>query len=316
MIVEISPDLRESATQLGAGVPYALKVLAGRLADDPELGRPSGLPGVFTVSVDGELFEDCPALDVGYVREPDRLEIRYVTVIPAAAPVDPAAAGGDQSLDRAGPADHSDALVTGRQVADAWERITGWLRSHAPDSFHALRPGASSASINALESELDARIPAAQRALWSVASGDDGVNGRGCLPGNEALMPLDAVAGFYRQQMEAQAHEDTLNARRAEEDRFTIWRAAWIPVVSFGASDRTSGFYLDAESGFLGRWSRFAESPAEESDTLVTYLEDVADMLETPALAVRDKPGRIGGALVWGSRLDAAQERQWQPLSA
>lgn len=57
---------------------YALKVLAGQLAEDPDMGRPSGLPGILTVTVDAELFEDCPALRIGYIREPDRVEIRYV----------------------------------------------------------------------------------------------------------------------------------------------------------------------------------------------------------------------------------------------
>ncbi|MFH8838258.1 hypothetical protein [Streptomyces sp. NPDC017868] len=52
-----------------------------------------------------------------------------------------------------------------------------------------------------------------------------------------------------------------------------------------------------------------AASPA------VTALEDAADMLEAVALATRDKPGLVGGALVWGSRLDPAQEDRWQPLT-
>lgn len=87
MNVEIPSQIRETAIQLGAGVPYALKVLAGQLADDPDMGRPSGLPGVLTVTVDGDLFEDCPALSIGYIREPDRIEIRYVSL---AQPVTPA----------------------------------------------------------------------------------------------------------------------------------------------------------------------------------------------------------------------------------
>ncbi|MFD0007175.1 hypothetical protein ACFVJ4_32755 [Streptomyces sp. NPDC127178] len=60
MNVEIPADVREVATQLGAGVPYALRVLAGQLADDPDMGRPSGTPGILTVTVDGDLFEDFP----------------------------------------------------------------------------------------------------------------------------------------------------------------------------------------------------------------------------------------------------------------
>ncbi|MEU2509261.1 hypothetical protein ABZ621_31745 [Streptomyces sp. NPDC007863] len=89
------------------------------------------------------------------------------------------------------------------------------------------------------------------------------------LPGNQALVP-----------------RDTVNARRPEYDRVTVWAASWIPVASHGVGDRTSGLYL----------------------------EDVADMREAPALATRDKPGLVGGALVWGSSIDPAREDRWRPL--
>lgn len=86
MNVEIQPDVRDTAAQLGAGVPYALKVLAGQLADDPDMGGPSGLPGILTVMVDGDVFEDCPDLSVGYIREPDRIEIRFLRAAPSPSP--------------------------------------------------------------------------------------------------------------------------------------------------------------------------------------------------------------------------------------
>jgi hypothetical protein len=38
-------------------------------------------------------------------------------------------------------------------------------------------------------------------------------------------------------------------------------------------------------------------------------------VLEAPDLAARDKPGLIGGALVWGSRIDSAQTDRWQLLT-
>ncbi|MCX5000882.1 SMI1/KNR4 family protein [Streptomyces longwoodensis] len=316
MNVEIPPHVRDSVLQFGAGAPYALKVLAGQLADDPEMGRPSTLPGILTVVIDGDLFEDCPALAVGYIREPDRIEIRYVN----RAPVSKAAA----NVESQGQGDSNDGQPAGsgldevveRQIADAWQRITHWLQHNAPDSHAALRPGASPEILASLEHDLGISIPADLRAWWSLTAGDDGVGGSGCLPGNQALMPLDGVADFYRQQMDAQAHQDTLNDRRTEDDRVTVWNAAWIPVVSYGVADRTSGLYLDAETGYLGRWSRYNEGPGDELDTLATYLESVADMLEAPALATRDKPGLVGGALVWGSRLDPAREDRWQPLAS
>ncbi len=314
--VEIQPDVRDIAAQLGAGIPYALKFLVGQLADDPDMGRPSNLPGILTVTVHGAMFEDCPDLSVGYIREPDRIEIRFLR---AALSTEPSTDAHDQELEdvrnQDQPTDPATAAVTVREVADAWRRITGWLQHNAPASYAALRAGASPAAIAALEEDLGIQIPVELHVLWLLTAGDDGGDGWGCLPGNRALMPLDAVAGFYRLMMDAQAREDALNAERSEDDRITVWKATWIPVVALGPADSTSGLYLDAASGYLGRWSRYDEGPGEVLDTLVTYLEAAAYMLEAPALATRDKPGLIGEPLVWLSSIDPAQEERWQSLT-
>ncbi|MET7451500.1 hypothetical protein ABZT03_06295 [Streptomyces sp. NPDC005574] len=313
MNVEIDPLVRDTAARFGAGVPYALKALAGQLVDDPGMGRPSELPGVLTVMVDGDMFDDCPDLAVGYVREPDLIQIRFLqpartTEPPAHEEDQTQELGRDEGL-RADPA--ATALAV-RQIADAWQRVTGWLKDNAPDSYAALRAGAGPAAVAALEGDLDTRIPVELRALWMLTAGD----GRGCLPGNEALMPLDAVAAFYRRSMDAQSREDVDNARRQEEDRITVWKATWIPVVSRGPADSTSGLYLDASTGYLGRWSRYNDAYGEELDTLVTYLEEAADMLQAPALATRDKPGLVGGELVWRSTVDPETQDHWQPLAS
>ncbi|QIQ04416.1 SMI1/KNR4 family protein [Streptomyces liangshanensis] len=301
MNVELSPRLRDTAVGLGAGVPYALKVLAGRLAEEPELGRPAGPPGILTVMVDGDLFEDCPTLRVHYLREPGRIEIRDATPTPSAAPARPPAHEADPAA--------TDALTV-REVTDAWQRVTRWLLRYASASHAALRPGADPATLSALERDLGTPIPPALRALWSLTAGDDGVGGAGCLPGNQALMTLDAVAASYRSRVESRAPEDTFRADRPEYDRFTAWQATWIPVISLRPADSTSGLYLDTATGHLGRWSRHNEPPADELDTLVTYLEEVADMLEAPALATRDRPGLTDGALVW-----SGEGRAWYPLT-
>ncbi|MFF5719177.1 SMI1/KNR4 family protein [Streptomyces buecherae] len=312
--VEVPPHIQDTAPHLGAGVPYALRVLAGQLAETPDMGHPSSLPGILTVTVEGDLFEDCPALSVGYLREPDRVQIRYVTPIPPFAPTAPTQ-DADQPRERARPANPADDALVARQVADAWRRVTHWLQHNAPRSLEALRAGASPAAITTLEADVGLQLPVELRTLWSLTAGDDGVNGAGCLPGNQALMPLEEAADFHRSRMDAQAQEDILNAQRPAEDRFVGWRSAWVPVVSHGATDHTSGLYLDTTTGYLGRWSRYRESPDEELDTLVTYLEDAADMLEAPALAVRDTPGLVDGALVWGSGLVRGLEDQWRPLT-
>ncbi|XER99791.1 hypothetical protein HEP87_56595 [Streptomyces sp. S1D4-11] len=145
MKVEIQPDVRDIAAQLGAGVPYALKALAGQLTDDPDVGQPSNLPGILTVTVDGDMFDDCPDLSVGYIREPDRIEIRFLRVAPSTEPsTDAQEREQEQEQERKPeqPADPAAAAITVREVADAWHRITSWLQSNAPDSYAALRTGA------------------------------------------------------------------------------------------------------------------------------------------------------------------------------
>ena len=128
-------------------------------------------------------------------------------------------------------------------------------------------------------------------------------------------MALDAAASVYRLHMGSQAQEDVLNADRVEDERITLWKPTWIPVVAHSANDSSSGMFLDAATGYLGRWTRYHARLGEQLDTLVTYLEETADMLEAPALATRDTPGLVGDALVWRSRLDAAQKDRWRPLA-
>ncbi|MGN9815085.1 hypothetical protein ACTMUQ_07035 [Streptomyces sp. SD11] len=319
MKVDIQPDVRDTAARLGADAPYALKALAGQLADDPDMGRPSGLPGILTVTVDGDMFDDCPDLSVSYIREPDRIEIRFLKAVPSTEPVIAApeqehVQPRDERRDVGRPVDLEVAAVTVRQVADAWRRITGWLKRNAPDSYAALRAGAGPAAIAALEEDLGVPIPVELRTLWMLTAGDDGADGRGCLPGNRALMTLDAVAAEYHLKTHAQADMDIHNARHPEDEDITVWTATRIPVVALGPADGTSGLYLDAATGYLGSWSRYNDAPDEVLDTLVTYLEEAADMLEAPALAARDTPGLIGGALVWRSMIHGTEEEQWQPL--
>ncbi|MBK6012889.1 hypothetical protein [Streptomyces sp. MBT53] len=311
MDVEIPALVRDAAARFGAGAPYALKAVAGQLADDPDMGVPSRLPGIRTVLVDGEMFEDCPSLSVGYLHEPDRIEIRYVALAPSAEPDDVQDAEQEREL----AAEPDVTAVTVREVADAWHRITRRLRDSAPDSYAALRTGADPAAVAALESGIGVRIPVELTVLWLLTAGDEGSDGRGCLPGNRALLPLDAVAVVHRQKTEAQAHMDTAYASRPEEERIIVWRPGWIPVAADSPANRVSGLYLDTETGFLGRWSRYDDHPDDERDTLVTYLEEAADALEAPALAPRDEPGLIGGTLVWRSAIDPALEDRWQRLA-
>ena len=78
-------------------------------------------------------------------------------------------------------------------------------------------------------------------------------------------MSLNTMAATYRRKTGAPAHEDARSVGRLEDERITVWKPAWIPVVALGPTGSTSGLYLDSETGCLGRWSRYNEPPAKHS---------------------------------------------------
>lgn len=195
-----------------------------------------------------------------------------------------------------------------RQVADAWLRITTWLRCHAPATLELLRPGATEDEITALQQALGVRIPAGLKSLWRQCAGVRTVPGQGSnfLLGGWALMSPDSVTYVYREKMVSQ--------ERDGDDEFLFWRPAWIPVCSFYAADYTHGLYLDAETGKIGGWSRFYEHrPGFES--LTDYLEEMADALEAPSLVTGEKPGLVNDVLVWGPPSDPGLEAMWTPFT-
>lgn len=202
-----------------------------------------------------------------------------------------------------------------RQVTDAWRRIEGWLGEHAPATHAALGPGASAEQIATAETALGLVVPVELRTLWGLVSGGN-VDGSGPWQGNAALLGLDEVVNHYRSQMQAQAEFDT----RYEvpgvpgEGDVIVWQPGWIPVFSSSAYDTLYGTYLDIGTGLLWRWTRetyVPPGPDDPQDSLVTYLEGLADALEYPALA-QDPPGLLDGALVWKS--GAYGDDDWRPV--
>ncbi|MGK5630238.1 SMI1/KNR4 family protein [Streptomyces sp. URMC 123] len=195
-----------------------------------------------------------------------------------------------------------------RQVTDAWARIETWIAHHVPHTRSLLLAGASPDAVTSLQRQTGVRIPSSLEALWARCAGTRTDRYSTFLMGGHALMRLETVATKYSQEMSHQ--------RRHADDTVT-WRAAWIPVFSFSADDQTSGLCLDAETGRLCRWTRYAQHhPEPEYASLTDYLEEMADSLETPGLATSDKPGLVAGALVWGSKVNPDDEHLWTPLAA
>lgn len=197
------------------------------------------------------------------------------------------------------------AAVEARQVTDAWRRIETWLDRYAPGTSAALRRGALVTEIAAVQDRIGVRIPPGLKALWKEHAGVHEVPWASFMLGNWALMDFEAVVSVY----EMMAH-----LQRGERDaEYPMWRPAWIPVFSYGATDHTSGLYLDAETGRICHWDRSGDrTPRYES--LTTYLEEMADRLEAPALLDGEKPGLLDlRALAWEP--PPGLEARWEPVT-
>ncbi|MFJ7626738.1 SMI1/KNR4 family protein [Streptomyces sp. NPDC097595] len=178
------------------------------------------------------------------------------------------------------------------RVARAWAQILEWLAEYTPQSYAALRPGASDDDIAALEAALGAEVPEELKAVWQLSAGEDGVNGSGLMLGDWALMPLDAVAEVHRRQMEIE--------KELGDEGPAFWEPAWIPFCSYGPDDTVYGLYLDGRTGAVHRWTRYGDRD-REYESLPAYLDLMAISLEAPLTAAGpEKPGMLNGALVWG----------------
>ncbi|MDN3259194.1 SMI1/KNR4 family protein [Streptomyces sp. CSDS2] len=212
------------------------------------------------------------------------------------------------------------AAIAARQVTDAWRRIEAWLGEHAPVSHAALGPGAGAEEIAAVEAALGFAVPVELRTLWGLVSGGN-VNGGGFWLGNRSLLRLDDVVAVYRRMMvlQTQAERRYPTPGVPGEDDIVVWQRPWIPVFSCGEHDTVLGTYLDSGSGLMWHWSKYAyvlPDGTEPQHSVVTCLEEIADSLETPALATEGTAGLLDGRLVWlDESLTEDERRRWHPAT-
>ncbi|MEU3822450.1 SMI1/KNR4 family protein [Streptomyces sp. NPDC030392] len=302
--VDIPDRIRDLCARLGDGVPYAVKVLARQLADNPRLGKRTGRLGLYAATIDGDTFDDCPPLTVRYAYGPPltaegQLQIRDVEAtgpLPATSDADDGQAP-DPRLEQ----------ITARQVTEAWQRISSWLEQNAPASHEALLPAATEQDIDAVARQLCVRVPVELRALWLLCAGNQDSPGAGIFPDHGwALMPLDSVCAVYRRQSRRQQNHD--------DEESWMWKPSWIPFCSWSVTDTSYGLFVDAETGEVGHWDDTAVRTVEDK-SLTMLLEEIADRLENPQLSPGCKPGLIGGKLVWGPPTDESRAMLWQPFT-
>ncbi|MFI7415572.1 SMI1/KNR4 family protein [Streptomyces sp. NPDC049627] len=301
--VEISDGASEQCRQLGPAAEAAVAELSRTLEGTPLVGEFDTFTNLYRSYV---TTSEGVRLSVHYLYGPPYAAegvLQIGSVAQVTAPISAAEKRGERAeqerLEAAGDIrdDAAQEEVAGRQVRDAWLRIEAWLRAHATASYGALRPGVSGQELAALEGVLGTRLPAELKTLWGLRGGVHDVRGAGFMVRNWALMDLASVAEYHGSQMMVGDDE--------------VWQRAWIPFCSSGVHDRSFVLYVDATAGTVGYASRYGER-WEECASLSVYLEEMADALEAPVLAGKQKPGLVDGALVWGPVSDVPG---WQPFS-
>ncbi|WP_240046075.1 SMI1/KNR4 family protein [Streptomyces sp. L-9-10] len=170
----------------------------------------------------------------------------------------------------------------------------------------SLKAGASENEIAALEDTMGVHVSDGVKALWRMRAGTDSMASAVFMLGNWALVGLDSVAAVYRERM--------LFQRQNEAQGYMTWKTPWIPFCSYTVTDTSYGLCVDGESGTVWGWEETAVV-TPRFDSLTDYLEEMADALEAPGLAVGPMPGVARGALLWGEPSDPAVKEEWVPLA-
>ncbi|GGZ30906.1 SMI1/KNR4 family protein [Streptomyces poonensis] len=210
-------------------------------------------------------------------------------------------------------------------VVQAWNRISGWLRVHAPVSYASIRPPAGQAAIDAAEARIGVPLPDDLRTLLSLADGcalepahiekneEEGEIWNAQFLQGEVLLSLDRIVRRY----------DDLTHPPIGSDPFR----GLLPWLSPDPEDWFSCWLVSTRPdshGALAKWSE-PEAPYMLTTGPVTVAELLtahADALETgtgPLMssACDDVPGVIWGCVHWDNPSDIsllAHPEDWTPV--
>lgn len=122
-----------------------------------------------------------------------------------------------------------------REVDAAWDRIERWLVANQPEAFAALRPGASAADLDAVESALGVQLPAAFRASLQRHDGQT-FDGPWLVDGGQLCAIADALDEWtsWKEMLDAGDLDGfEIDARPAPQvGGDTWWRPGWIPITA------------------------------------------------------------------------------------
>ncbi|MCT7352772.1 SMI1/KNR4 family protein [Streptomyces sp. 15-116A] len=198
-------------------------------------------------------------------------------------------------------------------VEDSWDRIDGWLRTHAPRTFAALASPATDDEIRAAEEKLRLRF---HPELVASLRRHNGAQGWGAFrfPTHDRLLGVQGIveATEFLRHVAADVYDDYGDYDAYEEWDEEDQEAAasyWHPAyLKFGDYESTAdGLAIDCRAGdsygAIGRFFDEGGTTFGRADSLGEYLADVADRLERSTSGDAPAAGEcavtFNGRLIW-----------------
>ncbi|MFF4602615.1 SMI1/KNR4 family protein [Streptomyces sp. NPDC001339] len=187
-------------------------------------------------------------------------------------------------------------------VESSWDRIDGWLRTHAPHTLASLCPPAADEEIRAAEKELNVTFPPDLVASLRRHNGvqDAAAEAAFRFPTHDRLLGVREIieATQFLRDIAAELDEEDADG----DEGFYWWHQGY---VQFGSYDATSdGLTIDCRPGrdaygAIGRFFDESGTDFGNAESLGAYLAHVADSLESGRTFQRDVPVTFNGRLIW-----------------
>lgn len=189
-------------------------------------------------------------------------------------------------------------------VRAAWGRVVAWLEQNAPVTAAKLAAPATPEMIMAAEERMETRLPSEMRRWLQVNDGcvytpEENVilpqDYCAFTPDGWALLCLDRVEFIYHHNMWFEKTEPSPD----DPDAIPFWSPTWVPFSA--SSDALYGYFVDATTGEVGKWSDYGERDLALYPSLTAYFSHVADLMDEVPQAGMWGPRVVEGQLSWST---------------
>ncbi|SHG49671.1 SMI1/KNR4 family protein [Streptoalloteichus hindustanus] len=187
-------------------------------------------------------------------------------------------------------------------VTESWARLLGWLGEHAPTTYEVIRPGAADADIDALERELEERLPTELREWWRSCDGtEDGVFAELFPPFYTPYSVTGALDSWRSWRKTWRDRWDEPDCDPEAGDAGFSYHPAWVPIAFDGCGDDlVVDLRPGAARGCVLEWDHeLCQVLKPEWPSLTAMLDEIVESLETGS-----RVGHCEPSVTWDGRLD------------